>query len=77
MLISEKGTIRLSGTNLNTIDFWDVDGIEKPNIDFKIDHIYGKGHNSMYGYITDEAWNMFPTREDVISGIRLMERLSY
>ena len=77
VLISEKGTIRLSGTNLNTIDFWDVDGIEKPNIDFKIDHIYGKGHNSLYGYITDEAWNMFPSRDDVISGIRLMERLSY
>jgi len=76
-LIAQKGTIRLSGTNLNTIDFWDVDGMERPDMDFKIDHIYGKGHNTMYDYIAKEQWEMFPIREDVLSGIRLMERLSY
>lgn len=76
-LIAQKGTIRLSGTNLNTIDFWDVDGMEKPDMDFKIDHIYGKGHNTMYEYIAEDRWDMFPSREDVLSGIRLMERLSY
>ncbi len=76
-VIGEKGTVRLSGTNLNTIDFWDVDGLEKPEIDFTIDHVYGKGHDTLYNYIVEERWDMFPSREDVISGIRLMERLSY
>ena len=76
-LIAEKGTIRLSGTNLNRIDFWDVEGLENPNLDFSINHEYGKGHDTLYQYIADERWDMFPSREDVISGIRLMERLSY
>jgi UDP-N-acetyl-2-amino-2-deoxyglucuronate dehydrogenase len=71
------GTIRLSGTNLNTIDFWDVEGMEKPDMDFTIDHVYGKGHDTLYQYISEEKWDMFPSREDVLSGIRLMERLSY
>jgi UDP-N-acetyl-2-amino-2-deoxyglucuronate dehydrogenase len=76
-LIAENGTIRLSGTNLNTIDFWDVDGMDKPDMDFALDHLYGKGHDTMYRYIADDRWEMFPSREDVLSGIRLMERLSY
>ena len=76
-LIAEKGTIRLSGTNLNSIDFWDVDGVEKPDMDFTIDHVYGKGHDTLYQYIGQEKWEMFPSREDVLSGIWLMERLSY
>lgn len=76
-LIAEKGTIRLSGTNLNTIDFWDVEGMDRPDIDFKIDHVYGKGHDTMYKYIAENKWEMFPSREDILSGIRLMEMLSY
>ena len=76
-LIAEKGTIRLSGTNLNQIDFWNVQGMEKPNLDFKLDHQYGKGHNALYRYILEENWAMFPSKEDVLSGIRLMEMLSY
>jgi len=76
-LIAEKGTIRLAGTNLNTIEFWDVEGLEKPNIDFTIDHVYGKGHDTMYRYIEEERWDQFPSRQDVLSGIRLMEMLSY
>lgn len=76
-LIAEKGTIRLSGTNLNQIDFWNVEGMEKPDMDFKLDHQYGKGHNTLYQYIAEEKWDMFPSKEDVISGIRLMEMLSY
>lgn len=76
-LIAEKGTIRLSGTNLNEIEFWDVDGMEKPQMDFKIDHVYGKGHDRLYQYIAEERWEMFPDRKDVLSGIRLMEMLSY
>lgn len=76
-VIGEKGTVRLSGTNLNTIDFWDVEGLQKPDLDFKQDHVYGKGHNTMYQYIAEERWDMFPTHEDVLSGIRLMEKLSY
>lgn len=76
-LICEKGTIRLSGTNLNTIDFWNVEGIEKPDMDFKLDHVYGKGHDKMYEYIAKEKWEMFPSHDDVISGIGLMEKLSY
>ena len=76
-VIAEKGTIHLSGTNLNTIDFWDVEGMEKPQMDFTIDHVYGKGHDTLYQYIAQERWEMFPSREDVLSGIRLMERLSY
>lgn len=76
-LIAEKGTIRLSGTNLNQIDFWNVQGLEKPNMDFKLDHQYGKGHDTLYKYIVEEQWDMFPSKEDVLSGIRLMEMLSY
>jgi UDP-N-acetyl-2-amino-2-deoxyglucuronate dehydrogenase len=76
-LVAEKGTIRLSGTNLNQIDFWNVQGLEKPNLDFKLDHQYGKGHNALYRYILEENWAMFPSKEDVLSGIRLMEMLSY
>jgi UDP-N-acetyl-2-amino-2-deoxyglucuronate dehydrogenase len=76
-LIAEKGTIRLSGTNLNQIDFWDVEGMEKPDMDFKLDHQYGKGHDTMYEYIVQKRWEMFPSYEDVLSGIQLMERISF
>ncbi len=76
-LIGEKGTIRLSGTNLNRIDFWNVRNMPRPDMDFTIDHVYGKGHDTMYEYIVQGKWEMFPSREDVISGIRLMEMLSY
>lgn len=76
-LIAERGTLRLAGTNLNTIEFWDVAGLEKPNIDFTLDHVYGKGHDTLYQYIAAERWDLFPSRKDVLSGIRLMEMLSY
>ena len=76
-LIAEKGTIRLSGTNLNRIDFWNVQGVEKPDLDFALDHQYGQGHNALYRYLLEEKWDMFPSKEDVLSGIRLMEMLSY
>ncbi len=76
-LIAEKGTVRLSGTNLNQIDFWNVQGLAKPELDFKLDHQYGKGHNMLYQYVRAENWGMFPSQEDVLSGIRLMEMLSY
>lgn len=76
-LVAEKGTLRLAGTNLNTIEFWDVEGMDKPDIDFTIDHVYGKGHDTLYKYVRDERWEMFPARKDVLSGIRLMEMLSY
>ncbi|MCP4179639.1 MAG: Gfo/Idh/MocA family oxidoreductase [bacterium] len=77
IIIAEKGTIRLSGTNLNEISYWNVKGLQKPEIDFKIDHIYGKGHDKMYEYILNERWDMFPSNEDIISGIKFMEMLSY
>jgi UDP-N-acetyl-2-amino-2-deoxyglucuronate dehydrogenase len=76
-IIAERWTIRLSGTNLNTIDFWNVEGMDKPDMDFTIDHVYGKGHNTMYEYIASQMWDKFPTRDDVISGIRMMEQLSF
>ena len=76
-VIGEKGTVRLSGTNLNQIDFWNVEGMEKPDIDFQLDHVYGKGHDKMYEYYGTEQFDKFPSRDDVISGIRLMEMLSY
>ncbi len=76
-LIGEKGTIRLSGTNLNQIDFWDVKDMEKPDLDFKLDHQYGKGHDKMYEYIVHKQWDKFPSHEDVLSGIQLMEKISF
>jgi UDP-N-acetyl-2-amino-2-deoxyglucuronate dehydrogenase len=76
-LIAERGTFRLAGTNLNSIEFWDVEGLAKPDIDFTIDHVYGKGHDTLYRYIAENRWDMFPSRKDVLSGIRLMEMLSY
>jgi UDP-N-acetyl-2-amino-2-deoxyglucuronate dehydrogenase len=77
ILVAEKGTIRLSGTNLNKIDFWNVEGMERPDMDFTINHQYGKGHDSLYQYIAQDRWEMFPTKADVLSGIRMMEMLSY
>lgn len=76
-IIGEKGTVRLSGTNLNTIDFWDVEGMEKPDMDFKLDHQYGKGHNVLYRYLAEGEWEMFPSRDDILSGIGMMEKISY
>lgn len=76
-LIAERGTIRLSGTNLNRIDFWNVEGMEKPDMDFTIDHVYGKGHDTLYRYLAEDRTEMFPCRSDVLSGVRLMEKLSY
>ncbi len=76
-LIAEKGIIRLAGTNLNSISHWNVEGMEKPDMDFKLDHVYGKGHNKLYDFVAQEKWEMFPSREDVLSGINLMEKLSY
>ncbi len=46
-------------------------------MDFKLDHQYGKGHDFMYKYIVDKRWEMFPLYEDVLSGIALMEKLSF
>lgn len=77
-LIAEKGTNRLPGTNLNRIDFWDVGAMEKPDMDFTIDHQYGKGPNTMYEYIAGKKWDMlFTSRKDILSGIAVMEKLSY
>lgn len=76
-IIGEKGTIRLSGTNLNQIDFWNVEGMERPDLDFHLDHQYGKGHNTLYKLVAEGRWDLFPTKEDVLSGIRMMEKLSY
>ncbi len=76
-LVAENGTIRLSGTNLNKIDFWNVKALEKPDMDFTINHVYGKGHDTLYGYIAENRLDMFPSKEDVLSGVRLMELLSY
>jgi len=77
ILVAEKGTIRLSGTNLNKIDFWNVEGMERPDMDFTINHQYGKGHDTLYQYIAQERWDMFPDKADVLSGIRMMEMMSY
>ncbi|MDR3266683.1 MAG: Gfo/Idh/MocA family oxidoreductase [Tannerella sp.] len=76
-IIGEKGTIRLSGTNLNHIDFWDVSGMDKPDMDFTIDHQYGKGHDTMYKYIVKQQWDKFPSYEDVVAGIGIMEKISF
>ena len=34
--------------------------LEKPDMDFTIDHVYGKGHDTLYKYIEEEKWEMFP-----------------
>jgi UDP-N-acetyl-2-amino-2-deoxyglucuronate dehydrogenase len=46
-------------------------------MDFTLDHVYGKGHDTLYQYIAENKWEMFPRREDILSGIRFMERISY
>lgn len=76
-VIGSKGTVRLQGTNLNTIDFWDVEGMEKPDLDFTLEHIYGKGHDLLYQYMLNDDRDMFPSRDEVVAGIELMERLSF
>lgn len=76
-VIGSRGTVRLQGTNLNTINFWDVEGMEKPDMDFTLDHIYGKGHDFLYRYLLDRESARFPSRDEVLAGIELMERLSF
>jgi UDP-N-acetyl-2-amino-2-deoxyglucuronate dehydrogenase len=76
-VIGSKGTVRLQGTNLNTISFWDVEGMEKPDMDFTLDHIYGKGHDFLYQYLVEKDTTKFPSRDEMVAGIELMERLSF
>ena len=76
-VIGSRGTVRLQGTNLNTINFWDVEDIEKPDMDFTLDHIYGKGHDFLYQYLVNDERDKYPSRDEVIAGIELMERLSF
>ena len=38
---------------------------------------HGKGHDTMYEYMVQKRWEMFPSYEDVLSGIQLMERISF
>lgn len=76
-LIAEKGTLRLSGTNLNKIDFWNVEGMQRPDMDFSINHEYGKGHDTMYKYFSEGRYDEYPSRKDILSGITIMQRLSY
>lgn len=77
IIIAEKGNIHLSGTNLNAISAWNVKDMDKPNLEFSLTHEYGKGHNTMYRYIAEEKWEMFPNKKEIQEGIRLMENLSY
>ncbi|MCK5199039.1 MAG: hypothetical protein KAR21_11845 [Spirochaetales bacterium] len=35
------------------------------------------GTRTMYEYIASERWEMFPSRKDILSGIAVMEKLSY
>jgi len=76
-LIAQRGTIRVAGTNLNTIEFWDVEGMEKPDIDFTLDHVYGKGHDTMYSHLVKGRFEEFPSFEDVYAGIAAAEQLAY
>ena len=72
-LIGEKGTVRLDGINMNHIAFWNVEGVEKPNLDFEITHQYGLGHRKLYSFIASGSWEKFPERDKLLSGIRVME----
>ena len=72
-LIGEKGTVRLDGINMNRIAFWNVEGVEKPDLDFTITHQYGLGHRKLYSFIAAGRWEMFPERDKLLSGIRVME----
>ncbi|MCE9599620.1 MAG: Gfo/Idh/MocA family oxidoreductase [Spirochaetia bacterium] len=76
-LIAEKGTVRISGTNLNTIDVWDVKGIEKPDLSFVTEHQYGRGHDTMYRMVGEGNFASFPDKKDVLAGIGIMEKLSF
>ena len=35
-----------------------MENMEKPDMDFTIDHQYGKGHDTMYGYIVQKRWDL-------------------
>ncbi len=75
-IIGKKGTVHLTGTNLNTISFWDVDGLEKPDIDFTENDGHLRGHDKMYEHIVQGNFELFPSVEEVLEGIDLMEKLS-
>ncbi|MBL8022441.1 MAG: Gfo/Idh/MocA family oxidoreductase [Leptospirales bacterium] len=76
-LIAEKGTVRISGTNLNTIDVWDVQGMNKPDLSFVTEHQYGRGHDTMYRLVADGNFASFPEKKEVLAGIGIMEKLSF
>ena len=73
-LIGQNGTIRLSGTNLKKIDFWDVKNIKKPIINFEN---HSNSYIKLYNYIVNESFEYFPTYDEIISCISLMEKLSF
>ena len=75
-LIAEKGTVRLGGVNLNHIEFWNVEGVGKPALDFEIAHQYGLGHRKLYAHVAEGRGDLFADRATLVSGIRLMETVS-
>ena len=75
-LIGERGTVRLDGINMNHIAYWNVEGIEKPDLDFEISHQYGLGHRKLYSFVAAGRWDMFPERDKLLSGIRVMESVA-
>ncbi|MCF7928129.1 MAG: Gfo/Idh/MocA family oxidoreductase [Spirochaetales bacterium] len=77
VIIAEKGTIRASGQNLSQFDFFDVEGIEPPDIDFTADNAHKRGHEELYRYLMEKRYDMFPTYQEVLDGIALMEKLSF
>lgn len=75
-VIAERGTIRLSGTNLGDIEIWDVDGGADMPASFTDDNAHIRGHEGLYAALRDEAFERLPSRDAVIAEIELMEELS-
>lgn len=75
-IIAERGTIRLSGTNLGEVDMWDVNDEAAPPESFTADDAHKRGHEGLYAALRDGALERLPSKDEVLAEIELMERLS-
>ncbi len=80
-ILGETGSVRLSGTALNKIDFWEfADSKSYDNkvldISYKINDVYGNGHKTYYQHVIDVMRGVDEPIIDGREGIKSLELLT-
>ncbi len=76
-IFGEKGTVKLGGKSMNTIDVWDFESQDENNAGFdeKTENVYGNGHTSVW----EDFINAIKTDEkpyiDAYAGKRAVEMI--